>query len=358
MPLFHIHYTIQYPYPARAIILISQKLEPPNSSLILDRLCISMRKPRPHTSQITTEMICNKFIRHLQAERRLSDHTVQAYQRDVSTFLQFVCEHLGKPVGLTELAALDIRNFRSYLAFRRRSEQAVSGRALSARSLARNLSALRTFFRYIERNWDVKNDAITLIQGPKPTKSLPKPITAKASLDLINTNTHPDHPWIAARDRAVLLLIYGAGLRISEALSLRGGDHPLGDSMFIKGKGNKTRLVPILPIISEAITNYVQLCPHILTENSPLFRGLRGGKLGPRSLQKTVQSLRVALGLPRTTTPHALRHSFATHLLAGGGDLRTIQELLGHASLKSTQVYTDVDISGLMRIHANAHPRA
>ena len=319
---------------------------------------MNMRKPSTHTSQITTEAIFGKFIQHLRAERRLSEHTLQAYQRDVSTFLQFVSEHLGKPVGLTELAALNIRNFRSYLAFRRRGQQAVSGSSLSSRSLARNLSALRTFFRYIERNWDVKNDAITLIQGPKPKKSLPKPISPKASQNLINTITNLNHPWIAARDRAVLLLMYGAGLRISEALSLQGGDHPLGDSIFITGKGKKTRLVPILPVIGKAVAAYVQLCPHILQAGAPLFRGVRGGKLGPRSLQKTMQNLRAALGLPQSTTPHALRHSFATHLLAGGGDLRTIQELLGHASLKPTQIYTDVDISGLMRVHASAHPRA
>jgi len=317
-----------------------------------------MFKTDANNDQITIEVIFNKFIQHLSAERRLSDHTTLAYQRDVTTFIDFITGHLDKPIGLRELADLNIRDFRSYLAYRQRGI-----RALSATSLARNLSALRTFFRYIERNWDVKNNAITLIQGPKPKKPLPRPISPEDSRRVIdasvaNPSIANPSPWIAARDRALILLMYGAGLRISEALSLKGHDVPLGDSIPITGKGSKTRMVPLLPIISEAVAVYVKLCPHVLSSDTPLFFGVRGGPLGPRCIQKTIQNLRVALGLPETTTPHALRHSFATHLLAGGGDLRTIQELLGHASLKSTQVYTNVDISGLMNVHAGAHPRA
>ncbi len=311
-----------------------------------------MPKSRTHIDQITTDIIFRKFIRHLRFERRLSDHTLQAYERDIATFLHFICDHLGKPLLLADLSALNIRDFRSYLAYRRRGPLAIS-----SRSLARNLSALRTFFRFIERNWDVKNDAISLIQGPKPSKTLPKPISPKANKQLINTETS-NLAWITARDRAVFLLLYGAGLRISEALSLQGGDYPFEQSIYITGKGKKTRLVPLLPVIGEAVAVYVQLCPHNWAADTPLFRGVRGGALGPRSVQKTMQNLRAGLGLPETTTPHTLRHSFATHLLAGGGDLRTIQELLGHASLKSTQIYTDVDISGLIKVHASAHPRA
>ncbi len=299
------------------------------------------------------EVVFDKFIHHLHGERRLSNHTTKAYQQDITMFVHFLSGHLGRTVGLRELAALNIRDFRSYLAFRRRGEN-----GLSAASLARNLSALRTFFRYIERNWDIKNDAIGLIQGPKPKKPLPRPLSIKASRQIINTRTNTSEQWIAARDHALILLMYGAGLRISEALSLKSNDLPLGDSLTITGKGGKTRIIPLLPIIRDSVSVYVKLCPHILKPDGPLFFGVRGGPLGPRSIQKTMQNLRSALGLPQSTTPHALRHSFATHLLAGGGDLRTIQELLGHASLKSTQVYTDVDATALMEIHAGAHPRA
>jgi len=295
-----------------------------------------------------------KFCAHLKGERRLADKTVEAYQRDISTFLNFIVEHLGRPVNLGELAILNIRDFRSYLSLRRRGTH-----GLSASSLARNLSSLRMFFRYIERNWDIKNDAIDLIRGPKVNNPLPKPISVQASKDLIKTaNICDPRPWVAARDMSVILLMYGAGLRISETLSVLVSDLPLGESINIIGKGSKTRLVPLLPIIRVAVENYAQLCPFVLKQNDALFRGVRGGPLGARAVQKTIEILRANLGLPESMTPHALRHSFATHLLAGGGDLRTIQELLGHASLSSTQVYTDVDASSLMKTHAGAHPRA
>lgn len=294
------------------------------------------------------------FCAHLSGERRLADKTIESYQRDIATFFGFMGEHLGNQLHLGDLATLNIRDFRSYMAFRRRGRD-----GLSAKSLARNLSALRTFFAYVERNWSIKNNAIGLIRGPKPAKSLPKPISVSASKELLAAaNTTDKRPWVAARDAAVILLMYGAGLRISEALSLTENDLPLGDSMHITGKGDKTRIVPLLPVIRQAVGQYAELCPHPLEPHNPLFRGVRGGSLGPRTVQKTIEKLRINLGLPETTTPHALRHSFATHLLAGGGDLRTIQELLGHASLKSTQVYTDVDASSLMKIHAAAHPRA
>jgi len=303
---------------------------------------------------MSPDNVLANFCAHLSGERRLADKTVEAYQRDISAFLGFITEHLGRTVKLGDLTNLNIRDFRSYLAHRRRGTN-----GLSASSLARNLSSLRMFFRYVERNWNLKNDAIDLIRGPKVNKLLPKPISAQASQELIKTaDTMDPRPWVAARDMSVILLMYGAGLRISEALSVRVSDLPLGDSIQITGKGNKARMVPLLPIIAEAVKNYTQLCPFVLKAEDNLFRGVRGGPLGARTMQKTIEILRGALGLPESMTPHALRHSFATHLLAGGGDLRTIQELLGHASLSSTQVYTDVDASSLMKIHAGAHPRA
>jgi len=296
------------------------------------------------------------YLDHLRGERRLAAKTVEAYQRDLASFFGFLVDHLGGAIELERLAALKPTDFRAYMAYRRRGEN-----GLSSASLARNLSALRSFFRYIARRWDIKVDAIDLIRPPRVGKRLPKPISVSASKDLLEKVAIPntgEKPWIAARDTAVITLLYGAGLRISEALSLTGSDYPLGDSLMIKGKGGKTRLVPILPVISRAIENYVELYHMPIAPDELLFRAVRGGPLGPRPIQAKIRLLRGPLGLPETTTPHALRHSFATHLLAGGGDLRTIQELLGHASLSSTQVYTDVDAASLMKIHSAAHPRA
>jgi len=294
------------------------------------------------------------FLDHLRGERRLAAKTVEAYERDLSAFFGFLTPHIGRQIELTDLARLKTTDFRAYMAYRRRGEG-----GLSSASLARNLSALRSFFSYIARRWDIKVDAIDLIRAPRVPKRLPKPISIQASKELLSAASGSDkRKWVAARDTAVLTLLYGAGLRISEALSLTGEDFPLGDSLMIKGKGGKTRLVPILPIIQDAAANYVKLYQNPIAPEQNLFRAVRGGPLGPRPIQAKIRHLRTALGLPQTTTPHALRHSFATHLLAGGGDLRTIQELLGHASLSSTQVYTDVDAAGLMKIHSAAHPRA
>ncbi|NNC37376.1 MAG: tyrosine recombinase XerC [Acidimicrobiales bacterium] len=296
----------------------------------------------------------NIFLSHLQGERRLSAKTVEAYQRDISGFLGFMTSHLGKTIQLEDLHTLKTTDFRSYLANKRSGPS-----GLSSASLARHLSAIRTFYRYLQRRWDIKNDAIGLIKGPKAKKRLPKPISVVASKELIDAaSTSDKRPWVAARDTAVLTLLYGAGLRISEALSLTIDDYPLADSLRMTGKGGKTRLIPVLPVVAEAVSVYVELCPIVFEAGSPLFRGIKGGKLGPKAIQDKIRLLRAALGLPETTTLHALRHSFATHLLAGGGDLRTIQELLGHASLSTTQVYTDVDAESLMKIHSTAHPRA
>jgi len=307
-----------------------------------------------HILEIGATDALKLFLGHLLGERRLAEKTIEAYQRDIASFLGFLTSHKGVNPDLRLLASLTTMDFRSYLAYRRSGAD-----GLSSTSLARNLSAIRTFYRYIERRWSFKNDAIGLIKGPKAKKRLPKPISVVASRDLLEaTANSDDRPWVSARDTAVITLLYGAGLRISEALSLTVDEVPLGDSLRITGKGGKTRLVPILPVINDAIETYIELCPFVLEAGSTLFRGIKGGALGPKAIQNKVRLLRSALGLPETTTPHALRHSFATHLLAGGGDLRTIQELLGHASLSTTQVYTDVDAAGLMNVHAKAHPRA
>lgn len=294
------------------------------------------------------------FLAHLAGERRLSDKTVEAYQRDISAFLGFLAVYLDAEISLKTLEDLKPMEFRAYLAHRRRGDK-----PLSASSIARQLSALRTFFRYLDRRWAVKNDGLALIKGPRSKRPLPKALSVAGAAALLNTGDMDSGPaWIEARNTAVLILLYGAGLRISEALSLTPSQLPLGSSLEITGKGGKSRMVPLLPIVSDAVQRYSSLCPYAVAPDAPLFRGARGGALSPRIIQLEMQRLRSSLGLPESATPHALRHSFATHLLAGGGDLRTIQQLLGHASLSTTQRYTDVDASALMRVHKAAHPRA
>lgn len=292
------------------------------------------------------------FYGHLSGERRLSPRTLEAYARDLDGFAEFLAGHLGAEVVLADLQALRPSDFRAWMAERRRS-------GLAARSLARELSALRTFFAYAKRRWQVENAALAMIEGPKIARSKPKPVSEDAARELIaETELRQAEGWIAARDGAVLLLLYGCGLRISEALGLTGGERPLGEILRITGKGGKTRIVPVLPAVREAVERYAALCPFDLDATGPLFRGSRGGALGARSVQALMQDLRGRLGLAPSATPHALRHAFATHLLAHGGDLRSIQELLGHASLSTTQIYADVETRRLMSIYDNAHPRA
>tara|TARA_R110000868_G_scaffold338485_2_gene599246 strand:- start:3192 stop:4133 length:942 start_codon:yes stop_codon:yes gene_type:complete len=292
------------------------------------------------------------FSRHLAGERRLSPKTVEAYGRDLEGLDGFLALHLGHPVCLADMAALKGSDFRAFMAARRRD-------GLSARSLARALSAIRTFYAYAERRWNVENAALGLIEGPKLGRSKPKPVSESGAQAMIDEASHyHGADWIEARDVAVLSLLYGCGLRISEALGLIGRDRELRDTMQITGKGGKTRLVPILPVVREAVAHYAALCPFELAGDQALFRGSRGGALGPRTVQKLMEALRDRLGLGPTATPHALRHSFATHLLAHGGDLRAIQELLGHASLSTTQIYADVEASRLMAIYDGAHPRS
>jgi integrase/recombinase XerC len=286
-------------------------------------------------------------------ERRLSGHTLDAYERDTRQFLAFLTAHLGGPTTMKDVQALRPADFRAFLAARRRD-------GAGARSLGRNLAGLRSLLRYLEKKGLVNAAGATAVRSPKQPKSLPKPLSDNQAINVVSNEAQlHDEPWIAARDAAVLTLLYGCGLRISEALDLLPSDLRSGaTSLRITGKGNKTRIVPLLPVVVEAVDTYRKLCPYRLDPASPLFRGARGGKLQAGIIQRGMQKLRSAFNLPDSATPHALRHSFATHLLAGGGDLRTIQELLGHASLSTTQVYTGVDASRLLEVYDRAHPRA
>ena len=287
----------------------------------------------------------------MQHGKRASRHTLVSYQNDLSHFLSFLSQHLGGRITFKNLRDLEAKDFRSWLASRAGEYEATS--------TARALSTLKSFYRYLEKQSHLKNDAILHIRGPKLKKSLPKALVEEQSAQALQTiGTLQSEEWVNKRDLALLVLIYGCGLRISEALSLQYKDIPTGDTISIIGKGNKQRMVPVLPVVKVAIADYVNECPFPFTPDSPLFFGKRGKKLDPAIFQLQIRKLRVALHLPETVTPHAFRHSFATHLLSAGGDLRSIQELLGHASLSTTQRYTHVDKTRLMNAYKNAHPRA
>jgi integrase/recombinase XerC len=291
---------------------------------------------------------------YLGAERRASAHTVAAYGGDLAAFLDFLRDHLGGLPDLAALSALAPRDLRSFLAHRAADRHAKT-------TQARNLSVIRSFLRFLDRRGLVRNDSVAALRGPRLPRSVPKPLSvadAEAALDAVDLAAR--EPWIADRDAAVLTLLYGCGLRLSEALGLtrREAPQPGTALLTITGKGRKQRLVPLLPAVAEAVGLYLASCPFKLAPDGPLFVGARGGPLHPRLVQRLMSQVRAGLGLPETATPHALRHSFATHLLASGGDLRAIQELLGHASLSTTQRYTAVDAAGLMEIYARAHPRA
>ena len=290
--------------------------------------------------------------RWLTTERRTSDHTVDGYCRDVAAFLVFLNDYRGETPDLPMLADLKPAEFRAWLASRLQD-------GLSRTSIARAMSALRNLFRFLDRTGRVHNPALSAVKVPKPPKSVPKPLNADDALALLRRAAEISaEPWVGARDVAILALLYGCGLRIDEALSLDQRDVPTGEVMTITGKGNKQRIVPVLPVVTDAIGVYRAACPFPLDVDRPLFYGSRGARLNAGIVQRTMRRLRADLGLPDTATPHALRHSFATHLLAGGGDLRTIQELLGHASLSTTQRYTDVDTRQLINVYDRSHPRA
>jgi len=298
-----------------------------------------------------------RWLSHLSAERRMSPKTVEAYERDVRQFLGFLTEHAGELVTLKSLAAIEPRDVRAFMASRRAD-------GIGSRSLMRSLAGARSLARFLERNGKGKVGALSAVRAPKVPKTLPKPISIDAAKQLTDTDLRAGEerePWVLARDAAVLALLYGSGLRISEALGLTREAVPApgkGDAITVTGKGNKTRMVPVLPRVLELIAEYVSLCPYDLPDTKPIFLGAKGGPLSPRIVQLTMARLRGALGLAETATPHALRHSFATHLLARGGDLRAIQELLGHASLSTTQIYTAVDTEQLLSVYRSAHPRA
>jgi integrase/recombinase XerC len=296
------------------------------------------------------------WLTALAKERRLSPKTVEAYGRDLRQFLTFLTAHLGEPPTVAAIVALKPLDVRSFLAARRMER-------IQSRSLMRQLAALRSFARHLEREGHGTASAFAAIRTPKVERNLPRPLSAAAAVAATRTETRADEsrkPWILARDAAVLSLLYGAGLRISEALGLQRRDAPVSgtDSVTVTGKGAKMRSVPVIPAIQHAVEAYLELCPYAVPPDGPLFVGARGGPLSPRIIQLAVEELRGALGLPDSATPHALRHSFATHLLARGGDLRGIQELLGHASLSTTQLYTKVDAARLMDAFDAAHPRA
>jgi integrase/recombinase XerC len=312
--------------------------------------------PLPPARFAVTDDLATAIMRWfdwLETERRVSPHTLSAYGRDLASFLDFLTEHRGSIPDLAALTALLPADFRAWLARR-------VGDDIGRNSNARALSTLRNFFRFLERRGLAKNAALIAVKSPKLPKPVPKALTAgEAQTALDGVAGMEREVWIAKRDLAILTLLYGAGLRIGEALALRRGEAPVaGTTLSVTGKGNKTRLVPILPAVAEAIADYVAACPHALVKDGPLFVGARGGPLHPRLIQGAMARLRAALGLPEYATPHALRHSFATHLLAGGGDLRSIQELLGHASLSTTQRYTKVDAARLLAVYDEAHPRA
>lgn len=288
--------------------------------------------------------------RELGSVRRLAVNTLTAYGRDLDQFLQFLAGHAGGPVTLAVLKELRGADIRAFMAQRRNE-------SLGSRSLARVLSALKSFFRFLEREGVLASEALNVIRTPKQPKSLPKALTViEARRTISSTEEMEERPWVAARDMAVLSLCYGAGLRIAEALALTRADLE-ASTLRVTGKGGKVRMVPLIEAVRKAIELYLELCPFKSWPEEPLFRGVKGGVLSPRLIQLRVAQLRGALGLPPSATPHALRHSFATHLLGRGGDLRAIQELLGHASLSTTQIYTAVDTDRLLESYRKAHPR-
>ena len=295
------------------------------------------------------------WLEHLAKERRASPRTVEAYAFAGGRYINFLERHRGEALSLSAMGTLTAGEVRAWLAYLRQGDK-----PLSPRSLSQSLSAIRTFHRFLDRRMDTPNAAIALVRGPRVRPGAPRPVTEDQARGMMaEPSLDPDREdWEASRDEAVLTLLYGCGLRISEALSLKRSDAPLPESLRILGKGSKTRIVPVLPAVRDAIDVYLADVPFVLSPGEPLFRAKRGGPLSPRHVQATVQKLRGRLGLPDSATPHALRHSFATHLLGAGADLRSIQELLGHASLSTTQRYTEVDAEALLSAYAKAHPHA
>jgi integrase/recombinase XerC len=293
-----------------------------------------------------------QWLQQLQALEGAAQNTVEAYRRDVSRYLKFLSAHRGGAEGIAQVAKTTHADLRAWMAEER-------SRGLSARSLARALSAVKGFTAWAADRTQTDATTVLSARGPKYRRKLPRPLSEDSATEILTEiGSDAREDWIAARDTAIATLLYGLGLRISEALSLTGADHPLPQVLRITGKGGKTRPVPVIPAAMQAVAAYVRLCPFDPAPQGPLFRGARGGPVNPRLIQGAMERARLRLGLPATATPHALRHSFATHLLSAGGDLRAIQELLGHASLSTTQAYTAVDAARLMEVYEKAHPRA
>ena len=292
------------------------------------------------------------WLAHEQALKGAAEKTLAAYAADVSGFMAFMTGYRAAAQGLSPLKDISVRDMRAWMANER-------GRGVGARSLARSLSALKTFYRWLAKTEGFEPTAVLSVHAPKFQKKLPRPLAEDAAKTMIETIAlQAREDWVGTRDIAVLTLLYGCGLRISEALALTGASFPLPDVLRIKGKGGKERIIPVLPAAKSAVQDYVRVCPYPIEHAAPLFRGVRGGALSPRPVQKAMEQARMQLGLPSTATPHAMRHSFATHLLNAGGDLRAIQELLGHASLSTTQAYTAVDTARLLEVYEKAHPKA
>jgi integrase/recombinase XerC len=294
-----------------------------------------------------------QWVDWLKDAKKLSEHTVAAYENDLRQFLAFQNEHLGKNIVIEDLINLKVRDFRAWLAFR-------STKQYDHRSTARALSVIRNFFRYLTKIGYPTNSALGTIRSPRIKIGLPRPLSVEQAKDLVeDIDMMAQEAWIGYRDQALFTLIYSCGLRLGEALNLTRKQAPLeAKTLLIQGKGNRERLVPVLPMVSEILKEYIRLCPHVFGPDSPLFLGAKGGKMNPAIAQKIMRNYRRAVGLPETATPHSLRHSCATHLMHTSGDLRSIQELLGHASLSTTQIYTDVDTARLMNVYQKAHPRA
>ena len=292
------------------------------------------------------------WLESLSALAGRSENTTNAYRRDVTDFLAFMTLHHSERQGLAALERISVSDMRAWMAQQRDS-------GVGARSLARKLSAVKSFYRWLAEREGFEPTAVLSTRAPKFTKKLPRPLAEDAARAMIETvELQSSSDWVAARDVAVVTLLYGCGLRISEALSLTGADAPLPETLRIVGKGDKERIVPVIPAARQAVDRYLELCPHPQSATAPLFRSVRGKALNPRAIQGVMAKARMQLGLPATATPHAMRHSFATHLLSAGGDLRAIQELLGHASLSTTQAYTAVDTARLMEVYNRTHPKA
>lgn len=313
-----------------------------------------------HASPCLCEAV-GKWLAALHDERRLAERTCEAYERDVRQFASFLSDYHGRTATLADFADLRPMQMRGFLSRRRNG-------GAGARTLARDLAGIRSFVRFLERRGEASSAGLAAMRAPRQPATLPRPLRVADALKLADSGQQMhEEPWIAARDAAIMTLLYGCGLRISEALAVTIEDLGIADpaapsvaatALRITGKGGKTRLVPLLPVVGPAIKDYLQRCPYLVDRHEPIFRGARGGAVQPAVIQRAMRVMRGALGLPASATPHALRHSFATHLLANGGDLRTIQELLGHASLSTTQKYTAVDTDTLMKTWAAAHPRA